>query len=126
MEKTTLEVGDKVYAYQYRQLVGVYTVTRLTPTTVIAKRETNDRYLSSEVRLKRIIEPNGFVREIGGTSNSTSFWLETPELKARFQLKQAATALQTRLGSLNISKLTMEQIQAISAQLDTILTAETA
>ena len=74
-----LEIGDKIYEFQYNTLVGRQEIIRVTPKSAIT---------NLGIKLKREVEENGCIREIAPAKfNSRGFFLETKELKNLFEKK---------------------------------------
>jgi len=75
-----LKIGDKIYCFQYSQLLMREQIIRITPTTAITNFGT---------KLKREVKENGSVQQINaGQFNSKRFFIETEELKNLLEKKQ--------------------------------------
>lgn len=112
MEKTQLEVGDKITKYQYSSIRGFTTVTRVTAKRAFCLSD-NKNY---EIQLDREVT-NGRIREIGGDTYSPSYSLTTQADLDSVALKDAREALKARFNE-TISKLPLSQCEAIMAILN--------
>jgi hypothetical protein len=75
-----LKIGDKIYCFQYSQLLMREQITKITPKTAITNFGT---------KLKREVKKDGFVQQINaGQFNSKTFSIETEELKNLLEKKQ--------------------------------------
>lgn len=89
-----VKVGDKIYFFRYSSLVGIQTVLKITPTGII---KTKHYSLREERSYLHIITRERF--------NTTVAKLETPELKAEWELTVARRWLNEHLDDLSLEDI---------------------
>lgn len=95
-----LQIGHKIYSKRFDTINGIYVIDRVTPTTA----------LSGNMKFQREYSAVGYVdlvkREKWAT---TSYWLESPELKQEYQRLRLIRKCET----VKYSELSIEQLEAI-------------